>query len=80
MNIDNVNAELLLSMKEDVRQAYEELHSKGLNLDLTRGKPSAEQLDFSVDLLSLPGENFTSPSGPDGGPSAVGGRLGAAGG
>ena len=30
MNIDNVNAELLLSMKEDVRQAYEELHSKGL--------------------------------------------------
>ncbi|MGJ4139258.1 aminotransferase class I/II-fold pyridoxal phosphate-dependent enzyme [Corynebacterium evansiae] len=65
MKIENVNAELLLSMKEDVRQAYEELHSKGLNLDLTRGKPSAEQLDFSVDLLSLPGENFTSPSGVD---------------
>ena len=65
MKIENVNAELLLSMKEDVRQAYEELHSKGLNLDLTRGKPSAEQLDFSVDLLSLPGESFTSPSGVD---------------
>ena len=59
MNIDNVNTELLLSMKEDVRQAYEELHSQGLSLDLTRGKPSAEQLDFSMDLLSLPGDNYT---------------------
>jgi DNA-binding transcriptional MocR family regulator len=35
--------------------AYEELRSRGLRLDLTRGKPSAEQLDLAGPLLELPG-------------------------
>lgn len=65
MKIDSINTEYLLSQKDDVRQAYELLKSQGLNLDLTRGKPSAEQLDFSVDLLSLPGADFRTTSGLD---------------
>lgn len=36
------------------RAAYDELVAQGLKLDLTRGKPSADQLDLSDGLLSLP--------------------------
>ncbi len=36
------------------RAAYESLVDRGLRLDLTRGKPSAAQLDLSDGLLSLP--------------------------
>lgn len=38
-----------------LEQQYEELRGKGLALDLTRGKPSPQQLDLSNALLSLPG-------------------------
>lgn len=64
-NGSGVKAEDLLAMKQEVLDKYEQLKAQGLKLDLTRGKPAAEQLDFSLDLLSLPGGNFTSPSGVD---------------
>lgn len=35
-------------------EEYESLREHGLSLDLTRGKPSAEQLDLSEGLLALP--------------------------
>lgn len=38
-----------------LEQQYDELKASGLSLDLTRGKPSPEQLDLSNALLGLPG-------------------------
>jgi DNA-binding transcriptional MocR family regulator len=36
---------------------YSALQQLGLKLDLTRGKPSPQQLDLSVELLGLPGQS-----------------------
>src|ERR1044072_2409154 len=41
------------------------LRARGLSLDLTRGKPSAEQLDLSAPLLSLPGDRYLAADGTD---------------
>lgn len=65
MKLDNVNREQLLAAKAEVTAAYEELKSAGLKLDLTRGKPSPEQLDFATELLSLPGDKYITPGGVD---------------
>jgi len=40
---------------DELRREYENLQARGLTLDLTRGKPSADQLDLSEPLLELPG-------------------------
>ncbi|CAA2136378.1 MULTISPECIES: aminotransferase [Methylobacterium] len=37
------------------REAYEAFKSRGLKLDMTRGKPAPEQLDLSSAMMSLPG-------------------------
>ena len=39
----------------DPATAYEELRAAGLKLDLTRGKPSSQQLDLAAGLLDQPG-------------------------
>ena len=45
---------------------YTALVGRGLDLDLTRGKPSAEQLDLSNGLLALPGpDDYTAADGTD---------------
>jgi DNA-binding transcriptional MocR family regulator len=49
---------------DEQRTAYDDLASRGLKLDLTRGKPAAAQLDLSDGLLSLP-EGVTDKAGVD---------------
>ena len=51
---------------ESASGAYEEFASRGLKLDITRGKPASEQLDLSADLLSaVTGDDVMTPSGVD---------------
>ena len=50
-----MSADQLTATRSELRDQYQRLAEAGLNLDLTRGKPSPEQLDLSADLLSLPG-------------------------
>ena len=41
------------TMDEHLQSKFELLKSKSLNIDLTRGKPGADQLDLSNELLSI---------------------------
>ena len=45
----------LEQFRADARQRYDAFAARGVKLNLTRGKPSARQLDLSNDLLSMPG-------------------------
>jgi DNA-binding transcriptional MocR family regulator len=47
------------------RRNYADLQANKLSLDLTRGKPSAAQLDLSNDLLALPGTEYRDGDGTD---------------
>jgi DNA-binding transcriptional MocR family regulator len=47
------------------QQDYADLRAMKLALDLTRGKPSAEQLDLSNALLALPGDDYRDANGTD---------------
>lgn len=57
MSLSELSPEELTALHTELTGAYDALVAKGLKLDLTRGKPSPEQLDLSNALLSLPGEN-----------------------
>ncbi|MFV9430392.1 aminotransferase class I/II-fold pyridoxal phosphate-dependent enzyme [Rhodococcus pyridinivorans] len=58
--------EELVAEHERQSANYERLKSEKLTLDLTRGKPSPEQLDLSAELLSLPGaDDFRDGNGTD---------------
>jgi DNA-binding transcriptional MocR family regulator len=46
-------------------QAYADLKAAGMKLDLTRGKPSAAQLDLAAELLSTPLTDIKAADGSD---------------
>ena len=46
----------LAAFQAQIKRRYDAFKQRGLKLDLTRGKPSSEQLDLSNGLLALPGE------------------------
>lgn len=52
--LTDLSADDLAALLEEQRAAYAALQAQGLKLDLTRGKPSSEQLDLADDLLRLP--------------------------
>lgn len=58
--------EELVAEHERQSANYERLKAEKLTLDLTRGKPSPEQLDLSAELLTLPGrDDFRDANGTD---------------
>ena len=51
MQYNEMNKEQLLQLKAELDERYKEAKAKGLNLNMSRGKPSAKQLDVSLGLL-----------------------------
>ncbi len=41
----------LLALREELEAAYEDVKGKGLKLDMSRGKPSAAQLNMAMDFM-----------------------------
>lgn len=58
-------ADLARSDLDQARAEYDALVAQGMKLDLTRGKPSAAQLDLSGELLRLPGDHYKAADGTD---------------
>ena len=46
----------LVALRDQVQSQYDAFKRRSLKLDLTRGKPSSEQLNLSNGLLALPGD------------------------
>ncbi len=66
VSFQSLGLEELRAQHELQTRDYADLKAKGLKLDLTRGKPSAAQLDLSNALLELPGkETFKDGDGTD---------------
>lgn len=66
MSFQSLGPAELRAQHELQTRNYADLKAKGLKLDLTRGKPSAAQLDLSNGLLDLPGkDDFKDGDGTD---------------
>ena len=48
---DTLSDSELKQLREELLAQYREFKSRGLNLDITRGKPCSEQLDLALDML-----------------------------
>lgn len=53
MLYNEMSRDELVSLKNKLEKKYEEVKALGLSLDMSRGKPGADQLDLSVDMLSI---------------------------
>lgn len=65
VSFPSIGRDELAAQHELQRHNYADLQAKKLSLDLTRGKPSPEQLDLSNDLLALPGTEYRDGDGTD---------------
>jgi DNA-binding transcriptional MocR family regulator len=50
---------------EQLQKRYDEIKARKLSLDMTRGKPCAEQLDLSLGLLDCLGSDYRAADGTD---------------
>ena len=53
MFLNQMNKEELLSLKSELTKKYDEIKSQGLSLDMSRGKPAADQLDLTSEMLTV---------------------------
>lgn len=65
MHIDQMSADELEAQLQDLEQQYDALRQSGLSLDLTRGKPGAEQVALSSALDGILAGNFLTDGGVD---------------
>ena len=57
MLFHQMNKQQLEALHSKLSEKYNEFKSRNLNLDMSRGKPSPEQLDLSLDMLGCVNEN-----------------------
>lgn len=65
MQLDNASLEQLREWDGQLTAQYDAIRAKKLNLDLTRGKPSAEQLSLSDALDGILAGNYLAADGTD---------------
>lgn len=65
MQLDQATPEQLRQWESQLAADYQAILEKKLNLDLTRGKPSAEQLSLSDALDGILNGNYTAADGTD---------------
>ena len=53
MQYNEMSKEQLLQLKAELDERYKEAKAKGLNLNMSRGKPSATQLNVTMDMLDV---------------------------
>lgn len=62
----NLTLDALKAERDALKRAYDDFARAGLSLDMTRGKPCSEQLDLSLDLLTiLTRDDYRSAAGVD---------------
>ncbi len=49
----DLSREELLLLKSELEEQFKEIKAKGLNLDMSRGKPSAAQLDLAMGMMDV---------------------------
>jgi DNA-binding transcriptional MocR family regulator len=65
-NLTQLSPDNIATNGRQLQARYDAFKARGLKLDLTRGKPSAAQLDLSSALLSLPGaKDYLAEDGTD---------------
>jgi DNA-binding transcriptional MocR family regulator len=65
LQLDNASVAQLREWESQLTEQYQAILAKKLNLDLTRGKPSAEQLNLSDELDGLLKGNYIAADGTD---------------
>lgn len=53
MLYNEMSRDELVSLKNELVKEYEEVKALGLSLDMSRGKPGADQLDLSLEMLNV---------------------------
>lgn len=65
MRYTEMNKEQLAAEKARLEQQLGEYKAKGLKLDMSRGKPSPDQLDLSMEMMDHYGNEYVSENGTD---------------
>ena len=65
LQLDQATTEQLRDWETSLTQEYQQFKASGLNLDLTRGKPSAEQLSLSDSINEILNSDLSNESNTD---------------
>jgi DNA-binding transcriptional MocR family regulator len=64
-NFKNLDARQLEERRAKLMARYQEFQSRNLQIDMTRGKPSPEQLDLSMEMLTVSADHYQTEDGVD---------------